>query len=268
MTIDIAYAEQVGTGAAYRSAAVLKTYFGTSTLSIRKKGDKDLVTEADTASEAAIIDVIRERFPDHDILAEESGRRQDRSRFCWIIDPLDGTTNFSHGIDIFAVSIALAEDDEVIAGIVLNPVTGELFTATKNGGARRNGQSITVSATRRLDEALLVTGFSYNFAEIRQAVEQRFFNCLDAAQGVRRLGSAALDLCYVAAGRLDAFWETGLKIWDLAAGGLIIREAGGIVSALDGGENYLQTGHVLTGAPKVYAALAKLCAAEIRELTA
>jgi len=234
MTIDIAYAEQVGTGAAYRSAAVLKTYFGTSTLSIRKKGDKDLVTEADTASEAAIIDAIRERFPDHDILAEESGRRQDRSRFCWIIDPLDGTTNFSHGIDIFAVSIALAEDDDVIAGIVLNPVTGELFTATRNGGARKNGQSITVSATRRLDEALLVTGFPYNFPEIRPAVVKRFFNCLDAAQGVRRLGSAALDLCYVACGRFEGFWEQNLHPWDTAAGMLIAREAGATVTDFAG----------------------------------
>ncbi|MFP4445408.1 MAG: inositol monophosphatase family protein [Desulfosudaceae bacterium] len=234
MTIDIAYAEQVGTGAAYRSAAVLKTYFGTSTLSIRKKGDKDLVTEADTASEAAIIDAIQERFPDHDILAEESGRRQDRSRFCWIIDPLDGTTNFSHGIDIFAVSIALAEDDRVIVGIVLNPVTGELFTATRGGGARQNGRPITVSATRRLDEALLVTGFPYNFAEIRQAVVKRFFNCLEAAQGVRRLGSAALDLCYVACGRFEGFWEQNLQPWDTAAGMLIATEAGATVTDFAG----------------------------------
>lgn len=233
MTIDIAYAEQVGTGAAFESAAILKSYFG-QPLSIREKGDKDLVTEADTASEKAIVAAIGERFPDHDILAEESGQSRADSRFCWIIDPLDGTTNFSHGLGLFCVSIALARDGEVIVGIVLNPVSGELFTASLGGGARRNGQPMAVSSTERIDQALLVTGFPYNFKEQRPVLEARFWKCLEAAQGVRRLGSAALDLCYVAGGYFEGFWEQNLHPWDTAAGLIIAREAGAKVTDFSG----------------------------------
>ncbi|MFP4040422.1 MAG: inositol monophosphatase family protein [Desulfosudaceae bacterium] len=233
MTIDIAYAEQVGTGAAFKSAAILKAYFG-HPLSIREKGDKDLVTEADTASEKAIVAAIGERFPDHDILAEESGQSQTNSRFCWIIDPLDGTTNFSHGLGLFGVSIALARDGEVIVGIVLNPISGELFTASLGGGARRNGQPMAVSSAARINQALLVTGFPYNFKEKRAVLETRFRNCLEAAQGVRRLGSAALDLCYVAGGYFEGFWEQDLHPWDTAAGLIIAREAGAKVTDFSG----------------------------------
>jgi myo-inositol-1(or 4)-monophosphatase len=227
--MDMDHVIRVATRAAYKAGAVLREFQGNLT-EIKKKGDIDLVTEADTASEKLIIDTIQAEFPDHGILAEESGAIPTDSPWQWIIDPLDGTTNYAHGLSLFSVSIALAKDGQMILGLVLNPATGELFSAAKGLGATLNGEPIQVSKTKILHESLLVTGFPYNFKEIINDLLARFSRCLSHSQGVRRLGSAAIDLCYVACGRFEGFWEQNLHPWDTAAGLLIVEEAGGKVT--------------------------------------
>lgn len=235
-------------------------------LKIEQKGHNDFVSDADYAAEKAVIDVIHKHYPDHAILAEESGAQGD-SDHLWIIDPLDGTTNYLHAFPVFAVSIAVQVSGRMEHAVVYDPLRQELFTASRGQGAQLDGHRIRVSGQLQLERALIGTGFPF-----RQAASDftPYMNMLrdviKNTAGVRRPGSAALDLCYVAAGRLDAFWETGLGPWDIAAGSLIIREAGGIVSGLDGSENFIDTGHVLTGTPKIYAALAKLCNRDIKAL--
>ena len=193
--------------------------------SVRKKGVIDLVTDADVQSEAVIIETIAKAFPDHAILAEESGDHEGRGGR-WIIDPLDGTTNFAHSLPQYCVSIAFAINDDIIAGFVLAPLLDELFVGIKGQGAQLNGSPISVSSTPALVDSLLVTGFPYDHPTIFDELMRRFGDCLKATQGVRRLGSAALDLCYVANGRFDGFWEQHLKPWDTAAGYLVASEAG------------------------------------------
>ncbi|MEE8400262.1 MAG: inositol monophosphatase family protein [Desulfobacterales bacterium] len=227
--MDLDLIKRIGVGAAYKGAEVIRTCFGKIS-QINKKGAIDLVTEADVGSEGEIIRAIRDRFPDHSILAEESGLNQGSSDGQWIIDPLDGTTNFAHRVPIFAVSIAFSLKGTIVVGIVLNPMTGELFTATAGQGATLNDKPIAVSNTAPLSESLLVTGFPYDFQENLRPLLDRFSACLCAAQGVRRLGSAALDLCFVACGRLEGYWEQNLHPWDTAAGMLIVKEAGGVVT--------------------------------------
>ncbi len=227
--MDLEYVKRVGTGAAYKSAEVLHKYLGNLSR-ISKKGAIDLVTEADTESEKIIIETIREKFPDHTILAEESGLSKGCAEYRWIIDPLDGTTNFTHQLSLFSISIAFLMNDDIQVGVVLNPESGELFTAIKGRGAMLNGHQINVSGARNVSESLLVTGFPYNFKEIMHPLMVRFSNCLTASMGVRRLGSAALDLCFVACGRFDGFWEQNLSPWDTAAGMLIAKEAGAVVT--------------------------------------
>lgn len=220
---------RAGIAAAYKGAEVLRFYRGRVS-QIREKGRANLVTEADTASEKVIISTLRQLFPDHGILAEESGAAEADSGYCWIIDPLDGTTNFTHGLDCYCISIAVALRGEMLAGVVLNPVSGELFTAARNRGAALNGAPIRVSATDRVQHSLLVTGFPYNFREIVAPLMGRFSRCAEEARGVRRLGAAALDLCFVACGRFDGYWEQNLQPWDTAAGVMIAREAGARVT--------------------------------------
>jgi len=228
--MDIQTIQRIGVRAAYRAGRILNEYFG-STFQVTKKGIIDLVTDADVAAEQSIVATIAETFPDHAILAEESGASGDNARDRWVIDPLDGTTNFAHGVPIFAVSIAYARDDEIMMGVVFNPTNGELFTAVSGEGARLNDQPIQVSTVERVCDSLLVTGFPYTInTETSTQPMARFVNCLKAAQGVRRLGSAALDLCFVACGRFEGFWEEHLKPWDTAAGMLIAAEAGGRVT--------------------------------------
>jgi myo-inositol-1(or 4)-monophosphatase len=219
---------ETGIEAVHKGAEAIRMLSGK--IHIRKKGAIDLVTEADTGSEKAIIQTISECFPDHAILAEESGGKRGNPDCQWIIDPLDGTTNFAHGLPHYAVSIAFALDRSIAAGIVLNPETGDLFAAARGKGATLNGSTISVSSAEAVGDSLLVTGFPYNFKEILPTVSSRFLNCLCAARGIRRLGSAALDLCYVACGRFDGFWEQNLKSWDTAAGYLIASEAGAAVT--------------------------------------
>ena len=220
---------RVGTAAAYGGGKVLKKYFGRID-SVHKKGMIDLVTDADIESEQKIIDSIRQVYPDHSILTEESGSLKGSEKYQWVIDPLDGTTNFAHGLPICAISIAFIANHETTMGMVLNPFSGEFFTAIKGRGARLNGSPIHVSSTDCMIDALLATGFPYDTAGILGDLMDQFKANLEATQGVRRLGSAALDLCYVACGRFDGFWEQGLKPWDTAAGALIVTEAGGTVT--------------------------------------
>ncbi len=235
--------KRVGIAAAYKGGEVLKANFGKK-CKVQKKGAKDLVTESDTESERLIIETIRKVFPSHGILAEESGSSNNGAECIWIIDPLDGTTNFAHNLGLFAVSIAFSINGDIAAGIVLNPVTGELFTAVKGEGAELNGIPIHVSETTSLSDSLLVTGFPYNIKDIK-SLQDRFFNCLKASQGIRRLGSAALDLCYVASGRFEGFWEENLKPWDTAAGFIIASEAGGKISDFSGNQYNIYKNEIL-----------------------
>ncbi|MDO9119393.1 MAG: inositol monophosphatase family protein [Nitrospira sp.] len=198
---------------------------------VENKSAIDLVTEADHAAEQCVIDVILASYPDHAFLAEERGRiGQTQSPYVWIIDPLDGTTNFTHGFPTYCVSIGLEYKEQCVLGVVYDPTRDELFSATRGGGARVNGQPLHVSQTAQLDQALLVTGFAYNIRETPNNNLDHFARFALLAQGLRRTGSAALDLCYVAAGRFDGFWEVKLSPWDTAAGVVILREAGGRVT--------------------------------------
>ena len=191
------------------------------------KGRADMVTDVDRRAEEIILDGIRRAYPNHAVLAEESGENEAQSDYRWVVDPLDGTTNFVHGYPFYCVSVAVQYRQETVAAVVLNPVQGELFSALKGGGAHLNGNSIAVSPTSELSRALLATGFpyqiGYHWQHSMTLFEAFYRNC----HGVRRDGAAALDLCYVAAGRFDGFWEYELNPWDVAAGLLIVQEAGG-----------------------------------------
>jgi myo-inositol-1(or 4)-monophosphatase len=237
-------------------------------IKVEQKGRNDFVSEADRTAERAVIETILKHYPDHAILAEESGQ-QGESEYVWVIDPLDGTTNFLHGFPVFCVSIAVLHNGRPEHAAVYDPLRQELFTASRGDGAQLDGRRIRVSKQSSLERALIGTGFPYRDSNLAMEPYLRMFQkALENTAGVRRPGSAALDLCYVAAGRFDGFWETGLKSWDIAAGALLIREAGGIISGLDGSENYLDTGHVLAGSPKVYSGLARLFAPDIKEMFA
>lgn len=216
--------------AAKQAGKVLSRYAGNG-FRVENKSAIDLVTEADHAAEQCVIDVILASYPDHGFLAEERGRiGPGQSPYIWIIDPLDGTTNFAHGFPTYCVSIGLEYKTEGILGVVYDPTRDELFSATRGGRARVNDQPIHVSQTAQLDQALLVTGFAYNIRETPNNNLDHFARFALQVQGLRRTGSAALDLCYVAAGRFDGFWEVKLNPWDMAAGVVILREAGGRVT--------------------------------------
>lgn len=224
---------QIAISSAYEGGAILHKHFGAIDR-IEKKGKNDLVTIADKSSEKAIIEKIRSKYPTHGILAEESGIKDGIEDIQWIIDPLDGTTNYAHGLPIFSVSIAVSIQKEIVVGAVLNPMTSELFTAMRGCGASLNGKKIGVSKSSTLSESLLVTGFPYKLEDILNPSIKRFKDLLSISRGVRRLGSAALDLCFVASGRFDGFWESRLKPWDTAAGVLIASEAGAKITDFEG----------------------------------
>jgi myo-inositol-1(or 4)-monophosphatase len=235
-------------------------------LKVERKGHNDFVSDADHAAEDAVIEVIHKHYPDHAILAEESGVRGE-SDTVWIIDPLDGTTNYLHGFPQFCVSVGVQVKGRLEAAAVFDPLRQELFTAARGDGATLDDRKIRVSGRTDLGYALIGTGFPFRDPNLDVGPYMNMLGkVVRNTAGVRRPGAAALDLCYVACGRLDGFWESGLSAWDLAAGSLIIREAGGIVSGLDGSEDYLDTGHILCGTPKIYAGLAKLCAHEIKAI--
>jgi myo-inositol-1(or 4)-monophosphatase len=219
--------------AAKEAGDVLKRLFGQLN-HIMKKGEIDLVTEADFQAEKIILEIIGHHFPEDSVLAEETGVHERASERTWLVDPLDGTVNYAHGFPFFAVSIALEVEREVVMGFVLIPSVDESFQAVKGRGAFLNKRPITVSETRVLGEALLATGFPYDVHERPESVMSLFKKMLTVAQGIRRPGSAAIDLCYVAAGRFDGFWEERLKPWDTAAGMIILQEAGGKLSTFEG----------------------------------
>lgn len=211
---------------------------------VRRKGAVDLVTDADLAAERLVIERIRTAFPDHVILSEEAGS-SGVGPYVWIIDPLDGTTNFAHGFPIYACSVALQVEGEVVAGAVYEPNLDELFWAGKSGGAYLNGKPINVSSVDYLEAALLATGFPYDLRDRPREVLDIFEKLSLVSQGMRRAGAAAVDLCFLACGRIDGFWELGLKPWDAAAAGLIVEEAGGRVTNLFGGPFDLDVPEIL-----------------------
>lgn len=214
---------------------LLKHYNGI--LNIEYKGKIDPVTQADKNSQKAIIKVIKNVFPQHGVLAEEDGVNEISRDYCWIIDPLDGTVNFVHGLPMFCVSIGLKYKNEIIAGVIYAPVMKEIFVAEKNKGAWLNGKKIEVSKIKDTIRSLAVTGFPYSIGKRNTRVMKNFKNIVLEAQGIRRLGSAALDMSYVACGRFEFFWEEGLKPWDIAAGIIIVKEAGGEVSDYKGSKD-------------------------------
>ena len=222
--------------AAKQAGKFLKNHLGRARDIQRKAGqERNLVTEIDKQSEQIIIGTIKRRYPAHDILAEESGSKEGkRSRYKWVIDPLDGTTNFTHGLPVYCVSIAAEYDGELVLGVIYDPNFDELFTAEKGKGAFLNGRRISSSKTPLLKESLLVTGFPYNVAENPGHAVEHFVHFLMNAQAVRRMGSAAIDLAYVAAGRYDGFWEVALNPWDVAAGALLVLESGGSITDFSG----------------------------------
>lgn len=221
--------KRVALKAVKEGGAVLIQHFG-KVKSIDYKGEINLVTEVDRQSEQKIVSIIKDKYPDHSILAEETGDSGGSSPFKWIIDPLDGTTNYAHSYPCFCVSLAIEYEGEVIYGAVYDPMREEIFTAEKGDGAYVNGKIIKVSSTQELNHSLLCTGFPYDIRDDIESNILNFRNFLMKSQAVRRDGSAALDLCYVAAGRFDGFWEQKLFPWDVAAGSLLITEAGGKLS--------------------------------------
>ena len=225
---------------------------------IAKKGDIDLVTEVDLACETMCRAVLAERFPEHDILAEElsSGPGETaRAPYRWVFDPVDGTTNYAHGLPIFCASLALELEGTPIVGAIYDPSRRELFTAERGQGAFVNGTPLTTSGTGAIGDALLVTGFPYDMHVRGPEIVELFGLFLHRARAVRRLGSAALDLCYVAAGRFDGFWEQHLKPWDVAAGALVVAEAGGRITGMDGAAFDARAGHLVASNGRVHDAM-------------
>jgi myo-inositol-1(or 4)-monophosphatase len=237
---------EIATEAALSAGAILQSYWG-NLESVQEKGRPgDLVTEADAAAEAAVITILKRHFPDHQILAEESGHQGNTvSRFLWAIDPLDGTTNFAHQYPFSATSIALLIDGVPQVGVIFDPFHQELFRAAKGLGATLNRKPIQVSKTNTLAQSLLVTGFAYDRRETPDNNYAEFCHLTHLTQGVRRGGSASIDLAYVACGRLDGYWERGLSPWDIAAGIVLVQEAGGQVSAYDQSPMDLSSGRIL-----------------------
>ena len=235
------------------AGAVLLDYYGKGeTLQIEAKGGFDYVTEADLAAQEAIVNLIRSRYPDHEILAEEDNRIPGHNTYRWLVDPLDGTTNFIHGFPVFAVSVALEYKESVVLGTVYDPCRQELFLAQKGQGASLNGRSIQVSSHRRQNEALVATAFPWRERSLLSRYLEAFTRVFTEVSDIRRGGSAALDLAYVACGRCEGFWEVGLSPWDIAAGHLLVKEAGGYISDFTGGENHIWVGDVIAGNPSIH----------------
>lgn len=235
----------VATTAALAGGAVLKSYWG-KLAEIEEKNPGDLVTEADRQAETAIVQVIQRELPQHNILAEESGTlHQQDTPYLWAIDPLDGTTNFAHQFPFYAVSVGLLIHGQPKVGVIYAPFFEELFTAAEGLGATCNDKPIHVSSTASLERSLLVTGFAYDRTKVRDNNYAEFCHFTHITQGVRRAGSASIDLAYVACGRLDGYWERGLSVWDIAAGVVLVREAGGMVTAYNGTEVDVYSGKLL-----------------------
>lgn len=234
----------VAVEAARLGGEVLREQYG-KTKTIEYKGEIDIVTEVDKKSERLIVELLSTRFPQHSILAEEGSNSTKPSDYKWVLDPLDGTSNYAHDYPFFCVSLGLEKAGEIIVGVVYHPIFEELFVAEKGGGAFLNGERIYVSKVSRLKQALLSTGFPYDILEDPNEALQYFAGFVHTAQAVRRDGSAALDLCYLAMGRFDGFWELRLKPWDTAAGSLIVKEAGGRITNFNGERYSIYDEHVI-----------------------
>ncbi len=243
-------------GARLAGRVLAERFLGERT--IEYKGGIDLVTDADRAAEEAVLGFIRQRYPGHAVLAEESGASQG-SGFRWIVDPLDGTTNYSHRVPHFCVSVGVEGPDGLLAGAIYDPMLNELFSAARGEGATLNGRPLRASDTPELSRALLCTGFPYDVHQRPEGPVGLLRRFIVQAQGIRRTGSAALDLAYVAAGRFDGFFEFGLKPWDVAAGALLVKEAGGTMVRIDGAPFQVGHGDVLACAPGLASALIAEC---------
>ena len=245
--------------AAKSASKILVDNFGKlSTEDIKEKKKNDFLTFVDEQSEKTIINILLNAFPDHSIHAEESGRKKHKSDFEWIIDPLDGTKNYISDIPIFSISIALRYKNQIQLGVVLDPIRNELFHAEKNKGAYLNGNKILVSGRHDLDECLLATGFPFKSRQSLPLYLKCFQEIFLSSSGMRRMGSAALDLAYVASGRFDGFWELGLSPWDMAAGSIIIEEAGGKVSDFWGEDSHLDNGYIAATNGNIHPALIQI----------
>jgi len=238
--------------AADESAKIISKHYNTKFKIGRKSAYNDLVTEVDKKSETKIIEVIHSHFPDHNVLSEEAGDLNLRSDYVWIVDPIDGTVNYAHALPIFCVSIALEIKKEVVLGLVYNPVSGEKFFSEKGKGATLNGKKIHVSDKEQLRDAILVTGFPYGAKDNPGHCIDHFVNFLKCGLPIRRLGSAALDMCYVACGRFDGFWEVSLNPWDVAAGYLILNESGGKMTDFNGGKYSVYNKQILATNGKIH----------------
>jgi len=231
---------------------IIREGFGKNFLIEYKTNLSNLVTEIDKKSETAIINFIRKEFPNHAVLAEESGEHKTSSEYLWVIDPLDGTSNFAHGLPIFAVSIGVQKNGETICGVVYDVMRDEIYSSEKGSGSFRNGQRLQVSTNDDLRKSMLVTGFPYDITENPDYAIERFIAFLKSARAVRRLGSAAIDMCYVAAGVFDGFWEVYLHPWDVCAGKLLVEEAGGMVTDFDGTPMNIFNEQILASNGKVH----------------
>jgi myo-inositol-1(or 4)-monophosphatase len=242
--------------AARRAASIInRAALDGSPLEVKSKQVNDFVTQIDRAAEEAIIDVVHKAYPDHAFMAEESGATGGDAEYRWIIDPLDGTTNFIHGFPQYCVSIAVEHRGALAHAVVYDPVKNELFTASKGRGAFLNDRRMRVSKCTRLQGALVGTGFPFKELGRLDLYTRQLRYFMQSTAGVRRAGSAALDLAYVACGRLDAFWELGLSPWDMAAGALLILEAGGLVGDLSGDAGFMESGDICAATPKIFAAM-------------
>jgi myo-inositol-1(or 4)-monophosphatase len=250
------FAEAAEEAAQRGGTLVLEASRSAAPLRVDEKSSRDFVTEVDRASEAAILDYLSEAFPDHGVLAEESaGEREAPAGYQWVVDPLDGTTNFIHGFPVYGVSVGLRRDGAVVAGAVYDPNRDEMFRAFRGGGASLNGRRVEVTALDSLERSLVVTGFPFREHARTSAYVETLEGLMRATSGLRRPGAACLDLASVACGRMDAFFEAGLSPWDLAAGILVVEEAGGIVTDLHGGSSVLETGDVVAAGPALHPAL-------------
>ncbi|MCB1758555.1 MAG: inositol monophosphatase [Gammaproteobacteria bacterium] len=238
--------------AARSAGGILLRYFDrVDSLKVDRKGMNDFVSDVDRAAEQVIVEALRKTYPDHAIFAEESGRQGGDSEFEWVIDPLDGTTNYLHGFPQFSISIALKHNGVLEHGLVYDPLRDEMFTASRGEGALLNDRRIRVTNRKGFEGALVGTGFPYREQRHLDTYLAMFKRMVQETAGVRRPGSAALDLAYVAAGRIDGFWELGLSQWDIAAGALLVKEAGGVVTDIGGGERYLESGNIIAGGIKI-----------------
>ena len=252
--------------AARRAGAIInRASQDIGTLTIKSKNYNDFVSEVDVAAERAIIDTLKDAYPDHGFLGEESGSSENQSDFIWIIDPLDGTTNFLHNFPQYCVSIALQHKGEITQAVIYEPNRNDLYTATKGRGAFLNDKRIRVSKCDKLQQSLIGTGFPFRDFKHLDTYLSMFKSMLQKTSGIRRPGSAALDLAYVANGSLDAFWEIGLSPWDIAAGALLVQEAGGIISNLNGKDGWLESGNVLAASPKIYDAMVETLAPHLTD---